>query len=155
VKSSAKIGLRTVVRAGVALCAILLALQSDAQHGSSTSSLGLRLIVVGSQEEAEDVLERLARGQDFEALAREKSIDTTAGDGGYLGKVDPSTLRPELRDALRGVQPGRYTGVVRIPTGYAVLLVLSDRDSPSFKDDNNPTRILAASATGAVKSRSR
>jgi tetratricopeptide (TPR) repeat protein len=151
VESSAKIGFRTGVRVGIALGALLLALQSDARQGSSTSSLGLRLIVVGSQDEAEDVLERLARGQDFEALAREKSIDTTAGDGGYLGKVDPATLRPELRDALRGVQPGRYTGVVRIPTGYAILLVLSDRDSPSFKDDNNPTRILGASATGAVQ----
>ena len=65
-----------------------------------------------------------------------------------------SILRPCVRSCATPFEVfsrGRYTGVVRIPTGYAVLLVLADRRLSILQDDNNPTRILAASATGAVQ----
>src|SRR5438874_2569344 len=39
--------------------------------------------------------------------SREKSVDATSVDGGFLGKIDPNSLRPELRDALRGVEAGQ------------------------------------------------
>ena len=52
------------------------------------------------------ILENLKKGEDFAALAKQKSTDATADDGGYMGKVDPATLRPELREALKGVRPG-------------------------------------------------
>ena len=42
-------------------------------------------------------------GADFSTLAREKSIDPTGRDGGYLGRMSIASLRPELRDALQGV----------------------------------------------------
>src|SRR5581483_6670731 len=111
----------------------------------------LRLIVVGTREEAEDVVDQLARGRDFEVLARERSIDPTGPDGGDLGALDPASLRPELREALRGVGPGLHTGIVRIPTGYAILQVAAGAPSASFRDDNNPARVLAAAGSGAVQ----
>jgi tetratricopeptide (TPR) repeat protein len=137
------------------LCGLLAATRLPLQPGAqaqSPVSFGMRLIVVSSREEAEDVLNQLARGGDFAALAREKSIDPTAAEGGFLGRLEPSALRPELRDALVSVAVGNYTGVVRIPTGFAILKILSDADeSPTFQDDNNPARVLAAAASGAVQ----
>jgi tetratricopeptide (TPR) repeat protein len=111
----------------------------------------MRLIVVASRDEAQDIVNALARGADFGALAKEKSIDPTAPDGGYLGRVEPASLRPELRDALQSVAVGQHTGIVRIPSGFAILQILADTDSSSFSDDNNPARMLAAAATGAVQ----
>jgi parvulin-like peptidyl-prolyl isomerase len=83
------------------------------------------MIVVLTADEADRILDQLRHGADFAALAMEKSIDPTARDGGYLGEIDPATLRPELRDALSGVRQGELTVVVRIPSGFAILKVLS------------------------------
>jgi len=131
--------------------ALLLSLHVAAQ-APPTPAFGMRLIVVGSREEAQDILDELSRGRDFAALARERSIDPTGAEGGALGRIDPASLRPELRDALVSVAIGNYTGIVRIPTGFAIVKILADADeSPSFRDDNNPARVLAAAASGAVQ----
>jgi len=98
------------------------AVRIHAQQAPSTS-IELRLIVVGSQTEAEQLLQRLQTGEDFAALARQKSIDPSASDGGSLGRVDPGSLRTELREALKGALPGQVKGPVKIPTGFAVLKV--------------------------------
>jgi hypothetical protein len=120
-------------------------------QGPQAATVGMRLIVVGSFEEAEDIVHLLDRGGDFATLAKDRSTDPSAADGGFLGKMDPATLRPELRNALQSVAIGNYSGVVKIPSGYAILQLLADTDSPSFKDDNDPSRILAATASGSVK----
>jgi hypothetical protein len=135
----------------VVVSALVLSMPSDAGQGQPAVTFGMRLIVVSSREEAQDILDQLAMGLDFGDLARAKSTDPSAPDGGYLGRLEPSTLRPELRDALQSVAVGNHTGIVRIPSGYAILQLLSDTDAPSFKDDNDPTRTLAARATGAVQ----
>ena len=50
----------------------------------------------------------------FVALARAESLDPSAGNGGLLGRLALSSLRPELRAALQGVKPGQVTPVVHI-----------------------------------------
>ena len=84
----------------------------------------LRVIVVASEAEAQQVVTRLQQGADFAALASEVSQDPSSATGGLLGRVNPATLRQELRDALRGVGPGQLSPIVRIPTGFAVLTVV-------------------------------
>ena len=91
--------------------------------------MSLEIIVVESATEGAKILERLKNGEDFASVAKEKSIDPNAEFGGFLGKVGLSTLRAELRDALRGLQPGQTTGVVQIPAGYAILKVLPAGDA--------------------------
>ena len=82
--------------------------------------VSLRLIVVSSTEEAQRVLERLTRGEDFASLAREVSIDPSSDAGGSIGRVAVSSLRPELRRALEGLAPGQMSPAVQIPTGFAI-----------------------------------
>lgn len=53
----------------------------------------VELIVTRTSEEAGKLLTRAKTGDNFEALARQYSIDPTASDGGYLGSVDPDHLR--------------------------------------------------------------
>ncbi len=57
----------------------------------------VRMIVVGSADEAAQVVQRLTNGADFAVLAKSLSIDPTADSGGWLGRVAVSSLRPELR----------------------------------------------------------
>ena len=110
----------------------------------------LQIIVVDSPAEAQDILNRLKNGADFAALAKEKSTDPTAKDGGYMGATDPATLRSELRDALSRVKPGQITAPVKIPSGYAILKVSSPSGS-SEPNNANPTRILPLEATGTIR----
>src|SRR5579863_1324743 len=112
---------------------------------------GFEVIVVRSPEEAQRALDRLQKGEDFSKVAREMSIDPTAEAGGYLGKFDPDALRGELRDALKGVQPGQITPVVHLPSGYAILKVMGAEGRTEAKKDVDPARNLALSATGTVK----
>ena len=67
------------------------------QHSNPSTTVGLRIIVVASPTEAQQILERLRKVEHFAALAREKSVDATAADGGDMGQVDPASLRQELR----------------------------------------------------------
>src|ERR1700688_2175417 len=50
----------------------------------------IRIIVVDSRSEAEQILGRLRAGEDFATLAREKSIDPSSANGGSLGRLDPT-----------------------------------------------------------------
>jgi peptidyl-prolyl cis-trans isomerase C len=106
----------------VLLSGLLAPMQMRAGQDPSTG-IELRIIVVGSQAEAEQLLQKLQTGADFVALARQNSIDPSAPDGGSVGRVDPQTMRTELRDALNGALPGQIKGPVKIPTGYAILKV--------------------------------
>jgi tetratricopeptide (TPR) repeat protein len=95
----------------------------SAGQSSSQLTAEIRIIVVESRSEAEQILKRLQAGEDFATLAREKSIDPSSTNGGSLGTLDPASLRTELRDAVRGVGKGQLAGPVKISTGFAILKV--------------------------------
>ena len=114
------------------------------------SSIGLRIIVVGTVSEAQQILDRLNKGEDFAILAQAKSTDATASEGGYMGKIDPATLRGELRDALKGLKPGETSGIIKLPSGYAIVRVLRAGDSAQ-PESANSQRILPLAATGSIR----
>jgi tetratricopeptide (TPR) repeat protein len=116
----------------------------------TTASRTLRMIVVGTMDEATAIVRRLAAGEDFAALARSESIDPTARDGGMLGRVPLSALRQEVRQALEGLGPGSTSRPVPVATGIALFRVLEDGGTGS-PAAINPASLAAISATGAVK----
>ncbi len=118
--------------------------QSDSRD--STDEVRLQVIVVRTSEEAEQILQRLKKGEDFEKLAREKSIDPTADAGGFMGKFPRNAVRAELRDALKGLVPGQYSGIVHIPSGYAILKIMKE-DAGSA----DPARSFALAASGTIR----
>jgi len=119
-----------------------------AQPPEPTKPLDLAIIVVPSMTQAEAVLRQLKSGTDFMVLAKEKSTDATATDGGYLGKVSPGELRSELQEALQGRSAGELTGIVHLPSGFAILKVLPE--APAGQD-LNPKRITSLISTGAIR----
>ena len=134
----------------VVLATALVFLRVTAGQDASPNSLPLRLIVVASAGDAQKILEQLKGGADFSVLARETSVDATSIDGGFLGKVDPPTLRAELRDALRGVEPGRISAVFKLPAGFAILKVLR-QDEVSELESAERARQFAVSAEGSIR----
>jgi tetratricopeptide (TPR) repeat protein len=140
--------MRVLPGASALLFALTYAVLSLAQTSESSHSIELGIIVMPTREGAEAALKQLKAGADFSVLAKEKSIDATAVDGGYMGKLEPNQLRIELRDALNKHRMGDLTNVVQLPSGFAFLKILSV--APPM-EDLNKKRIDSLIATGAVR----
>ncbi len=100
---------------------------------------------MASSSQAQEILDELKQGADFVQLARANSLDPTSVNGGYMGRVKAATLCPELGDALAGVGPGKFTGIVQVPAGFAILKVLPESEV-SEESANAPAGALATSA---------
>jgi len=81
----------------------------------------LALLRVATREEAEQVALRLAAGEDFAALARERSTDPSASRGGDLGLVRPEELAEPLRTAAAALAVGAHSPVLQSSGGYVIL----------------------------------
>lgn len=120
--------------------------QQGAKQDSKQEEIGI--LVVDSSAEAQQVLAQLKAGMDFAVLAREKSADATAVDGGSMGELDPNELRAELRDAVQGLKPGQYSPVVRLGQGYAILTVFPPR---VHTVELTPEKLRELVASGVVR----
>lgn len=79
-------------------------------------------ILVATAEEAEAVMDRLAAGEDFAAVAGEVSLDTNT-EGGDLGCARAGTYVAEFADAAINAPIGELTGPVESEFGFHVLIV--------------------------------
>jgi tetratricopeptide (TPR) repeat protein len=148
-----KIAIRNAEFGFVGIAMLLVCWPAFSQNppsGSAPKELSLRIIVVAEATQAQQILERLNRGEDFAVLAKEKSTDPTADSGGYMGTLDPSMLRPELKEALAGIAPGQISKIAHIPEGYAILKVLSPYAVAEMENASRG-RLSALSAIGGIK----
>ena len=98
--------------------------------GYAADGRHLRIIVVDSLDKATQVLAALNAGEDFASLARQNSSDPSADEGGDVGAIKAEDLRAELRDAVLQLRPGQVSPVIKIPTGYAILQMSPETNTP-------------------------
>lgn len=95
---------------------------------------GARHILVETEAEAEDVLERLEEGEDFGDVARDVSTDTESAEGGGdLGEFGRGQMVEPFADAVFGAEVGEVVGPVQTDFGFHVIEVTS-LASESFED---------------------
>jgi peptidyl-prolyl cis-trans isomerase C len=98
--------------------------QDQLKQARQSEEFRARQIVVGTQAEAESVRKLLATGASFEALAMERSIDsTTRFNGGDLGYFTADVMPEAYVTALKSAKAGSVVGPVKTDVGYAVLKV--------------------------------
>jgi len=131
-----------------ALGSPLFSQTAQSAPNGTPEQLTLRIIVVSSPDQAQKILDDLNKGEDFSTLAHRDSIDSTASDGGYLGQVSLSSLRPELRAALDGVSPGHVSPIVKGPLGFAILKVETEPGTAT----NSPAPVTGTTATNSIGS---
>ncbi|EST13876.1 PPIC-type PPIASE domain protein [Pseudomonas putida S610] len=84
---------------------------------------------------ADEIEQRLAKGEDFAALAKEFSQDPgSATNGGDLGFAGPGVYDPAFEQALYQLQDGQVSAPVRTEYGYHIIKLLGVEapEVPSF-----------------------
>lgn len=77
----------------------------------------------------EEILRKVRTGSDFASLARGYSESPQRANGGDMGWVSESTLRPELAIAAFKLQPGQNSDIITTSDGYYLLLAEDVRRS--------------------------
>jgi peptidyl-prolyl cis-trans isomerase C len=94
-----------------------------------------RHILVKSKEEAVDIIKQLDGGAKFEDIAKAKSSDGSAAQGGDLGWFGPGQMVPEFEKAVFALEVGAYTKEpVQTQFGWHVIKVEDKRTQqpPAF-----------------------
>ena len=95
-----------------------------------------RHILVATEPFAQKIIERLDKGEKFDALAKAESMDASKNNGGDLGWFTPSRMVPEFVGAVVALKPGEYTHKpVQTQFGWHVIQLMETRQvtPPSFE----------------------
>jgi tetratricopeptide (TPR) repeat protein len=115
------------------LLVVLLLVCGLAASPAAAEARGVRILVAPSEAEARRLLEAAQAGAPFPRLVRERSVGPAREAGGYLGRLDPSTVTPEVRDALAATARGGLSRIVRVEEGFAVFQVLSHEEERALE----------------------
>jgi peptidyl-prolyl cis-trans isomerase C len=93
-----------------------------------------RHILVETEDEAKAVEEELKKGADFAELAKKKSKDPGASDGGDLGFFTKEQMVPEFSTVAFSLEPGKISDPVKSQFGWHVIKVEEKRNrkAPEF-----------------------
>ena len=115
-------------------------LRKEYDHYFKTVNFGM--ITVHEEAGAEEVLEELKAGGDFDALAKEKSKDPYSARGGLIRNVVLMDVPTDFRDELFDAEPGVLVGPVRTRLGWAILKVESFADADAKFYDKTRNEVL-------------
>lgn len=93
--------------------------------GSAEEVKALRMIIVRSEQEAQDILRQIRKGASFSALAGIKSRGPERQSWGYSGVVNLADVQPALRSALRKLKPGQVSDVLELGQNFVLVKVIS------------------------------
>jgi peptidyl-prolyl cis-trans isomerase C len=102
---------------------------------SGQEEVRARHILVEGEDEAKAILEQLKGGADFAKLAKEKSKDPGAAEGGDLGYFTKDQMVPEFADVAFKMYPGQLSNPVKTQFGWHVIKVEDKRikQPPEFE----------------------
>jgi peptidyl-prolyl cis-trans isomerase C len=116
------------------------ALSDDAEHKvyeeavkqvRNEEEVHARHILVPTEDEAKAVLAQLKGGADFATLAKEKSKDPGAAEGGDLGYFTKEQMVPEFADVAFKLPKGQLSDPVKTQFGWHIIKVEDKRTRPT------------------------
>jgi peptidyl-prolyl cis-trans isomerase C len=90
-----------------------------------------RHILVPTEDEAKAILVQLKGGADFATLAKEKSKDPGAAEGGDLGYFTKDQMVPEFADVAFKLDKGQLSDPVKTQFGWHIIKVEDKRTKPT------------------------
>jgi peptidyl-prolyl cis-trans isomerase C len=97
----------------------------------SEQEVHARHILVATEDEAKAIEDQLKKGADFAALAKEKSKDPGAADGGDLGYFTKDQMVPEFAEVAFKLDKGQISDPVHTQFGWHIIKVEDKRTKPT------------------------
>lgn len=112
---------------------------SQISQGGAPQQYKISVIVVPSEAEAQDIVSRLNRGISFAALAKERSVDGSKGNGGLVGWMLPNQINPTLAEVVIKLNKGAFAGPIATGDGWNIIKVDEKRafKSPTLEESKN------------------
>jgi len=122
-------------KAGADDAALRKVYDEAAKQISAEQEVHARHILVESEDEAKAIVAELKKGADFAELAKKKSKDPGAADGGDLGFFTKDQMVPEFSAAAFALEPGKVSDPVKSQFGWHVIKVEEkrNRQPPPFE----------------------
>jgi peptidyl-prolyl cis-trans isomerase SurA len=130
----------------VNLSEIMVSTQPEKQEGENKDKQGSEpedpAKVAQAEAKANQLLDQLKKGANFEDLAKKSSDGPTAAQGGTLGTFKRGELAKDLEDKTFSLKAGENTGVIRTRQGFIILKVTAHRAAgiPPLKDISDRIR---------------
>lgn len=131
------------VAAQVTDAAVRARYDTEVAGATPVNEIRARHILVATKEEAEAIIADLEAGGDFEAIAKEKSTDGAASQGGDLGFFGPGQMVPEFETAAFAIDVGAHSKEpVQTQFGFHVIKVEDKRaqQPPAFEQVRDQIR---------------
>jgi len=90
-----------------------------------------RHILVATEGEAKDIEAQLKNGADFGTLAKQKSKDPGAAEGGDLGYFTKDQMVPEFAEAAFKLEKGQISDPVKTQFGWHIIKLEDKRVKPT------------------------
>src|ERR1700681_3533988 len=109
--------------------------EEAAKQISGEQEVHARHILVESEDDAKAIEEELKKGADFAELAKKKSKDPGASDGGDLGFFTKDQMVPEFSNVAFALEPGKISDPVKSQFGWHIIKVEEKRNrkAPEFE----------------------
>ncbi len=135
---------------------VLAAYQRQFANRPAAEEVRARHILVPTEQEARQIIEELRRGADFATLARERSKDPDAKNGGDVGFFRREQVWPAFGDLTFSLQPGQIANhPIRNEFGWHVVKVDERRQVavPGYSEIEQALRqeLTAQAVRGAIE----
>jgi peptidyl-prolyl cis-trans isomerase C len=107
------------------------------------SKIRVSLILVKTEDEAKNILERLKKGEDFAKVAKKSSIDSeSAKNGGDLGYLSKDQITPELEAVVVRLKTGEISEPIKTQHGYEIIKVTDKKPGKVVEFDKVKNLIM-------------
>ncbi|MBV8827222.1 MAG: peptidylprolyl isomerase [Bradyrhizobiaceae bacterium] len=126
--------LQSEAKAAVSDAAMHQLYDEAAKQMAGQQEVRARHILVKTEDEAKAVIAELKNGADFAELAKKKSTDPGASEGGDLGYFPKDEMVPEFAEAAFKLEKGQISEPVHTRFGWHVIKVEDKRERqvPTF-----------------------
>lgn len=95
-----------------------------------------------AKAQAQEILEKLKKGADFNDMAKQFSACPSAKNGGDLGSQPKGTFVPEFEKAAYALKSGQMSDVVETQFGYHIIKLVDHNDANTASLEQSKEKIL-------------
>ncbi|WP_134702188.1 peptidyl-prolyl cis-trans isomerase [Ammoniphilus sp. YIM 78166] len=131
--------------------------QENRAHYNQPPLARISAIYLKDKKEAEQVIEELKQGADFQTLAKERSVEIySSSSGGDLGWVSllGGDMEPQIADAALSLKPDETSAPIALEKGYAVIKLHKKKEAVIRNFEDVKTEIkreLALNQAGSLE----